>query len=101
MQCLHGDLTCRNILLNEDRSVAKIGDLGLSKMVQSTITELALGGTLAFAAPEVLLNMRCNEKVRCHAVCIPVQHFSDSLVPASLDFTPLGTGAVCAVTHMI
>ncbi|MCJ1297050.1 hypothetical protein MMC34_008619, partial [Xylographa carneopallida] len=62
VQCLHGDLTCRNILLNEDRSVAKIGDLGLSKMVQSTITELALGGTLAFAAPEVLLNMRCNEK---------------------------------------
>ena len=63
VQCLHGDLTCRNILLNGDRSVAKIGDLGLSKMVHSTITELALGGTLAFAAPEVLLNMRCNEKV--------------------------------------
>ncbi len=63
MQCLHGDLTCRNILLNEDHTVAKVGDLGLSKMLQSTITELPMGGTLAFAAPEVLLNMRCNEKV--------------------------------------
>jgi hypothetical protein len=43
--------------------VAKVGDLGLSKMLQSTISELPMGGTLAFAAPEVLLNMRCNEKV--------------------------------------
>ena len=63
MQCLHGDLTCRNILLNEDHTVAKVGDLGLSKMLQSTISELPMGGTLAFAAPEVLLNLRCNEKV--------------------------------------
>ncbi len=63
MQCLHGDLTCKNILLSEDHSIAKIGDLGLSKMIQSTILELPVGGTLAFAAPEVLLNMRCNEKV--------------------------------------
>ena len=63
MQCLHGDLTCRNILLNEDHSIAKIGDLGLSKIIQSTTLELPVGGTLAFAAPEVLLNMRCNEKV--------------------------------------
>ena len=43
--------------------MAKVGDLGLSKMLQSTISELPMGGTLAFAAPEVLLNMRCNEKV--------------------------------------
>ncbi len=63
MQCLHGDLTCKNILLSEDHSIAKIGDLGLSKMIRSTILELPVGGTLAFAAPEVLLNMRCNEKV--------------------------------------
>ena len=81
MQCLHGDLTCRNILLNEDRSVAKIGDLGLSKMVQSTITELALGGTLAFAAPEVLLNMRCNEKASRSTVYILAQNCADGLGP--------------------
>ncbi|CAL5224202.1 g6845 [Coccomyxa viridis] len=61
-KCLHGDLTCKNILLSEDHSIAKIGDLGLSKMIRSTILELPVGGTLAFAAPEVLLNMRCNEK---------------------------------------
>ena len=63
MQCMHGDLTTRNILLNKTHTVAKIGDLGLSKTLQASITEANHGGTLAFAAPEVLLNMRCNEKV--------------------------------------
>lgn len=62
-QCMHGDLTPRNILLNASRTVAKIGDLGLTKRVQASVTEATLGGTLAFAAPEVLLNLRCNEKV--------------------------------------
>ena len=60
---MHGDLTCRNILLNADYTVAKIGDLGLAKVMQATITDANAGGTLAFAAPELLLNMRCNEKV--------------------------------------
>ena len=60
---MHGDLTTRNILLDAGRSSAKIRDLGLSKTLQATITEASPGGTLAFAAPEVLLNMRCNEKV--------------------------------------
>ena len=106
VQCLHGDLTCRNILLNGDRSVAKIGDLGLSKMVQSTITELALGGTLAFAAPEVLLNMRCNEKVRRHAACIPAQDCADGLGPwcqprYGRTSRHICTGAVCAVAHIL
>lgn len=63
LQCLHGDLTCRNILLNADYTVAKIGDLGLAKVMQAAITDANMGGTLAFAAPELLLNMRCNEKV--------------------------------------
>ncbi len=63
LQCLHGDLTSRNILLNGDYTGAKVGDLGLAKMLQSTITDMNVGGTLAFAAPELLLNMRCNEKV--------------------------------------
>ena len=77
---MHGDLTTRNILLNKTHTVAKIGDLGLSKTLQASITEVNHGGTLAFAAPEVLLNMRCNEKVPsascadadgpgAHAVC--------------------------------
>jgi serine/threonine protein kinase len=61
---MHGDLTTRNILLNARRTKAKIGDLGLSKTLQaSAITEATPGGTLAFAAPEVLLNLRCSEKV--------------------------------------
>ena len=37
-QCMHGDLTTRNILLNKTHTVAKIGDLGLSKTLQASIT---------------------------------------------------------------
>lgn len=64
--------------------MAKIGDLGLSKVVQSSITELPLGGTLAFAAPEVLLNMRCNEKVP--AACSTSLHRTYSPYHASLAY---------------
>ena len=63
-QCMHGDLTTRNILLDASRTAAKIGDLGLTRRLHAAVTEASLGGTLAFAAPEVLLNMSCNEQVR-------------------------------------
>ena len=71
---MHGDLTTRNILLNARRTKAKIGDLGLSKTLQAAIPEEANpGGTLAFAAPEVILNLRCSEKVQQPSVrpCAP------------------------------
>ena len=63
VQCIHGDLTTRNILLNGSHTVAKIGDLGLSRTLEASIAEVQQGFTIAFAAPEILLNMRCNEKV--------------------------------------
>lgn len=72
LQCLHGDLTSRNILLNGDYTSAKVGDLGLAKMLLASITDMNVGGTLAFAAPELLLNMRCNEKVPAAPVYLSI-----------------------------
>jgi serine/threonine protein kinase len=65
---MHGDLSCSNILLNEDHTSAKIGDLGLSRHLQIATAveeeEDTCGGTLPFAAPETLMNMPCDIKVR-------------------------------------
>ncbi|CAL8471556.1 g11098 [Coccomyxa elongata] len=80
-KCLHGDLTSRNILLNGDYTGAKVGDLGLAKMLQSTITDMNVGGTLAFAAPELLLNMRCNEKADIFSLGVVLWNICTQEVP--------------------
>lgn len=56
------DLKSQNILLNRDQTVAKIADVGLSRGLQSSISNLSVG-TLEYSAPEVLLGRYCNEKV--------------------------------------
>lgn len=62
---VHCDLKPRNILLNADRTHAKIGDVGLARvMIESQLSTLSCLGTLNYAAPEVLLRKRCSSKVR-------------------------------------
>ena len=65
LQVVHCDLKAKNILLNQDRSRAKIGDVGLARTMFETHLSTASGffGTFSYAAPEVLLRRRCNEKV--------------------------------------
>ena len=52
----HRDLKTKNILLNT-AGVAKIGDLGLAKLVGNQLlsTQLETAGTFAYAAPELLM----------------------------------------------
>ena len=72
LQVVHCDLKAKNVLLTEDRRVAKIGDVGLAKMMAETHLSTASGffGTFAYTAPEVLGRRRCNEKVLCSATCL-------------------------------
>ena len=65
LQVVHCDLKAKNILLSRDRSLAKIGDVGLARTMFETHLSTASGffGTFSYAAPEVLLRTRCNEKV--------------------------------------
>ena len=55
------------MLLTEDHSEAKIGDVGLSQVLQSTYMGMSSNnvGTLTYAAPESILGERCDVRV-CH-----------------------------------
>ena len=77
LQVVHCDLKAKNVLLTEDRRVAKIGDVGLAKMMVETHLSTASGffGTFAYTAPEVLGRRRCNEKVLCSATCLTCLSF--------------------------
>ena len=65
VQVVHCDLKAKNILLNKDRTMAKIGDVGLARIMAETHLSTASGffGTFAYTAPEVLGRRRCDEKV--------------------------------------
>ena len=64
-QVVHCDLKAKNILLNKDRTLAKIGDVGLARIMAETHLSSVSGffGTFAYTAPEVLGRKRCDEKV--------------------------------------
>ena len=62
---MHCDLKPSNILLNRDRSLAKIGDVGLSRfMVDNHLSSRSTAfGTFNYSAPEVFHASKCTEKV--------------------------------------
>ena len=70
MQLIHMDLKSKNVLLNARKDLAKIADVGLSRIIQSTLggagsTPFGVG-TFEYTAPEILLGRQCNEKVCSH-----------------------------------
>ena len=71
MQVVHCDLKAKNVLLTKDRSQAKIGDVGLARIMAETHLSSVSGffGTFAYTAPEVLGRKRCDEKVPFTATC--------------------------------
>lgn len=64
---IHMDLKSKNVLLNGRKDLAKIADVGLSRIIQSTLggqSSTPFGvGTFEYTAPEILLGRQCNEKV--------------------------------------
>ncbi|KAK9816754.1 hypothetical protein WJX72_004692 [[Myrmecia] bisecta] len=60
---IHRDLKSKNILLSAD-GCAKISDVGMAKMMtDGSYTHGTAAGTFAWAAPELLVGGRCNERV--------------------------------------
>ena len=59
----HRDLKSSNILLTAE-GVAKIGDVGLAKVMSNADQQsMAQVGTFSYAAPELLMGLRCTDKV--------------------------------------
>lgn len=67
VQLIHMDLKSKNILLNARKDLAKIADVGLSRIIQSTLGGQSSNpfsvGTFEYTAPEILLGRYCTEKV--------------------------------------
>ena len=65
MQAVHSDIKSGNVLLNEDASIAKIADVGTSRLLEQTCTTGTMMCTFSYAAPEQMFGIReaCNEKV--------------------------------------
>jgi len=66
---VHHDIKPENIIIDYTQNTLKLTDFGSAKMC-SKITEGAVGGTLNYLAPEVLLNMRGAKNVCEKAVDI-------------------------------
>lgn len=67
---IHRDLKSKNVLLTRD-GVAKIGDVGMAKiMSDGYLTRDGALGTMAWAAPELLLGEKCSEKVDVYSLGI-------------------------------
>ena len=71
---IHRDLKSKNVLLSKDFS-AKIGDVGIAAVHSKGYLTVSAGqvvGTLAWSAPELLMNSRCTEKVDIYSfgVCL-------------------------------
>lgn len=69
---IHRDLKSNNVLLTRD-GVAKIGDVGMAKItMDGYLTRDGALGTMAWAAPELLLGEKCSEKVDIYSlgVCL-------------------------------
>ncbi len=74
MQVVHNDIKSKNILLTKDAAVAKISDVGTSRILETTATTLSFPMlcTYAYAAPEQLMGTRdvCTDKVSRCAPCV-------------------------------
>jgi len=62
MQILHRDLKTQNILLNKRKTIVKIGDFGISKVLSSKSKAYSVVGTPCYISPELCEGKPYNQK---------------------------------------
>ena len=80
---IHRDLKSKNVLLSKDFS-AKIGDVGIAAVHSQGYLTASAGqviGTLAWSAPELLMNGRCTEKVDIYSFGICLWELATGKMP--------------------
>eukprot|EP00891_Asterochloris_glomerata_P007929 jgi/Astpho2/7929/fgenesh1_pg.00118_%23_34_t len=86
---IHLDVKSKNILMNQDRSLAKLADVGISRIVHTTIGANTSGnndvafpvGTFEYSAPEILVGKYCNEKVDIYAAGVVLWEIVTHMMP--------------------
>ena len=63
IQVMHMDLKAQTVLLTKTYSIAKIADVDTAQVMGSSTLQRPQAAIFAYAAPELILNGKCTEKV--------------------------------------
>jgi serine/threonine protein kinase len=80
---IHRDLKTKNVLLTASL-VAKVADVGIAAVHSQGYLTAGAGhmvGTLAWSAPELLLNYRCSDKVDIYSLGVVLWEIATGQVP--------------------
>lgn len=81
---VHADLKAKNVLLTQNAGTAKIADVGLARIMQHTLSNTATGdpaGTFAYAAPEMLMGEKWDDKADIYSLGVLLWELVTSDVP--------------------
>ena len=76
---MHRDIKTNNIFLDEDETTAKLGDFGCSIFIQDNTYESI--GTILYTAPEILKNLKYNEKCDLWSLGVTLYELYFGFVP--------------------
>ncbi|DBA87503.1 TPA: protein kinase activity protein [Trebouxia sp. C0004] len=95
---VHADLKAKNVLLTQNAGTAKIADVGLARIMQHTMSNTATGdpaGTFAYAAPEMLMGEKWDDKADVYSLGVLLWEIITSDVPERGRMRPVKVPEEC------
>ncbi len=79
---VHRDLKSKNVLLTAGAAAAKVADVGVASMhVDGYLSAGDMVGTLAYAAPELLMGARCTDAVDVYSLGVLLWEIATGAAP--------------------